>query len=572
MKSKSIVLFLIVALALFLPAQFEGSTRQPVHASHGMVSSTRQVASQIGVDILKKGGNAVDAAIAVAFALAVTWPKAGNLGGGGFMLIRKADGMCEAIDYRETAPLAASRDMYLDAKGELIPDASVLGYRAGAVPGTVAGMWLAWQRYGKLPWKDLLEPARKLAAEGFAADALFTYYFDFHRAKLALFPDSKRIFLRNGDLYKEGDVFRQPDLAATIARIQTGGAREFYEGETARLIVQDMKNNGGLITAEDLKTYKPAIRKPVQGTYRGFTIITMPPPSSGGLILLEMLNMLELHDIAGLGFHSADQIHLTVEVMRRAFADRATLLGDTDFVNVPAEKLTSKEYARRLDQTIDLKKATPSSSLLSHAQQGPESNDTTHFSVIDSDGNIVSNTYTLNGTFGSAATLAGTGVLLNDEMDDFTSKPGAPNMYGLLQGELNAIAPRKRPLSAMTPTIILKSGLPYAVLGSPGGPTIINSVLQVTQNLIDFGMSLQQAVDAPRFHHQWMPDHIYLEPFGISPDTRKILEERGHKFSRDAFFDDTLYIGDIEAIFVDPQSGIRYGASDTRLGGYPAGY
>lgn len=365
MKSRSIVLLLIVALGFFLPAQFEGSTRQPIHASHGMVASTRQAASQIGVDILKKGGNAVDAAIAVAFALAVTWPKAGNLGGGGFMLIHKADGTSEAIDYRETAPLAASRDMFLDAKGEVIPDAPVLGYRAGAVPGTVAGLWLAWQRHGKLPWKDLLEPARRLAADGFVADASFIYYLDFHRRKLALFPESKRIFLRDGNLYKESEVFRQPDLAATIARIQSDGARGFYEGETARLIVQDMKKNGGLITAEDLKTYKPAIRKPAEGTYRGYTVITMPPPSSGGLILLEMLNMLELHDIAALGFHSADQIHLTVEVMRRAFADRATLLGDTDFVKVPVERLLSKEYARQLDQTIDLKKATPSSSLLS---------------------------------------------------------------------------------------------------------------------------------------------------------------------------------------------------------------
>ena len=333
-----------------------------------------------------------------------------------------------------------------------------------------------------------------------------------------------------------------------------------------------MESMGGLITAEDLKRYKPVIREPLRGSYRGHEIITMPPPSSGGVVLLEMLNILEQFDVKSLGFHSADQIHLTVESMRRAFADRAVLLGDPDFVSVPVKKLVSREYARILAQTIDMKKATRSADIRIAPVPQTESKDTTHFTIVDGEGCIVSNTTTLNGSFGSGVTSAGTGVLLNNEMDDFTSKPGVPNMYGLLQGESNAIAPGKRPLSAMTPSIVLKNGRPFFALGSPGGPTIISTVLQVTLNLIDFGMGVQQAIDAPRFHHQWMPDWIYLEPFGISPDTRRILEERGHKFSETYFFTETDYMGDAQIILIDPGTGTLYGASDTRLGGLPSGY
>lgn len=569
---KQIFTAVFILFFILLPFKPEASSRQPEHAKHGMVASTREVASKIGIQILKKGGNAVDAAVAVAFALAVAWPSAGNLGGGGFMLIREANGSIEALDYREVAPGAASRDMYLDEKGDVIPELSLYGYRAPGVPGTVAGLRFAWERHGKLPWKLLLEPARKLAAEGIVVDALLAEKLAFYADFLARFPETKRIFLRNGSLYHEGEILRQPELAATIQRLQMVGASDFYEGETARMIVQDVKAHGGLITAEDLKGYKPVIRQPLHGTYRGYEFVTMPPPSSGGIVLLEMLNILELQDMSALGFHSADHIHLAVEAMKRAFADRAGLLGDPDFVDVPLDRLVSKQYAKELREGIDMRKATPSSELTRKIEQGTESNDTTHFSIVDGEGNVVSNTFTLNGAFGSCVTISGAGFLLNNEMDDFTSKPGVPNYYGLLQSEKNAIQPKKRPLSAMTPTIVLKDGKPYLVVGTPGGPTIINTVLQVTMNVIDFGMNLQDAVDQPRFHHQWMPDHIYVDPFGISPDTRAILEQRGHKFSPKPFYDDTLYFGDVEAILIDPQTGIYYGSSDTRLAGYPAGY
>ncbi|HSP06456.1 MAG TPA: gamma-glutamyltransferase, partial [Acidobacteriota bacterium] len=410
------------------------------------------------------------------------------------------------------------------------------------------------------------------AAEGCVVDDAMAYSFESSKDTLAQFPETNRIFLRNGNLYREGEILRQPDLAAVIQRLQSGGASEFYEGRTARLIVEDMKAHGGLLTAEDLKTYKAVIRKPLQGSYRGYDILTTPPPSSGGVALLEMLNVLEQQDIKSLGFHSADHVHLAVEAMRRAYADRAGLLGDPDFASMPLDHLVSKEYARELFAGIDRNRATPSSSVDRGSAHEPESHDTTHFSIADHEGNLVSNTYTLNASFGSRVTVPGTGILMNDEMDDFTSKPGVPNLYGLLQSEANAILPRKRPLSAMTPTFVLKEGRPYLVLGTSGGSTIINTVLQVIMNLVDFGMNLQEAVDAPRFHHQWMPDVIFSDPIGISPDTRRLLEERGHKFSKEYFYDDTNYFGDVQAILIDPKAGGYYGASDTRLGGAPAGY
>jgi gamma-glutamyltranspeptidase / glutathione hydrolase len=569
---KQITAALLIILFMLLPCMEEASTRQPLHAKNGMVACTREAASRIGVDILKKGGNAVDAAVAVALALAVAWPRAGNIGGGGFMIVRSADGSSEVIDYRETAPAAASHDMYLDSRGDVVPDLSIYGYLASGVPGTVAGLELAWQRHGKLPWKELVEPARKLAADGVVIDSVSQETLKYNSGHLSKYPETNRIFLRNGNLYAEGEMMRQPDLAATLQRIQVRGAREFYEGETARLIAKDMQANGGLITAEDLKNYKPVIREPLRGTYRGYELITAPPPSSAGIALLEMFNILELQDVKALGYHSADHIHLVIESMKRAFADRAGLLGDPDFVKVPLDRLVSKEYARELRNGIDMRKATPSSDLTRKADPDKESNDTTHFSIVDREGNIVSNTFTLNGSFGSCVTIPGTGILMNNEMDDFTSKPGVPNLYGLLQSEKNAIQPKKRPLSAMAPTIVLKDGKPYLLVGTPGGPTIISTVLQVSMNVIDFGMNLQQAVDEPRFHHQWMPDVIFVDPFGISPDTRSILEQRGHKFSKKYFYDDTDYFGDAEAILIDPETGVYYGASDTRLAGYPAGY
>lgn len=570
---KQSIAFLLVT-ALILPS-VEAASREPVRARNGMVVSVSEHASRIGADIMKKGGNAVDAAVAVALALAVTWPAAGNIGGGGFMVLRKADGTAEVIDYREQAPLAATRDMYLDKNGNVIPDLSTDTYKAVAVPGTIAGLALAHERHGKLPWSDLVEPARKLAEEGFPVSLHFMRFGNSSTSvdRLSRFPESRRIFLRSGDLYKEGEIFRQPELAATLKRIRDEGPREFYTGETARLLVADMKANGGLITAEDLRTYEPKIREPLRGTYRGREILTMPPPSSGGAVLIQMLNILEGHDVAKLGHNSAAAVHLLIETMRRAFADRAAYMADTDFVAVPIAGLISKDYAAARAKTIDAGKATPSAKVREGIPPGYESPDTTHFTVIDREGNVVSNTTTLNESFGSAVTVRGAGFLLNNEMDDFTSKPGVPNAYGLIQSDANAIQPRKRPLSAMTPTIVLENGKVLMTAGSPGGPAIINSVLQVIINVIDHGMGAQEAVDAPRVHHQWFPDTIAWELRGLNADTRTVLENRGHVFKDvPGYSFGEQYIGDVQVIMVDPASGMRLGAADPRRGGAAAGY
>ena len=567
MKKKACAVLLIALFASSLSIAPRAASREPARARHGMVASTSEIASRVGVEIMQRGGNAVDAAVAVGLALAVTWPSAGNLGGGGFMMIRRANGDTEIIDYRERAPLAASRDMYLDKKGEVIKDASTVGYRAVGVPGTVAGLSLALQRHGKLKWADVVEPSRKLAAEGFTISYHLARGLRGSEKLLKQFPDSNRIFLRDGKFYEEGDKLVQPELGETFARLKQNGPREFYEGRTAQLIAEDMKANGGLITEKDLKEYEPTIRKPLIGNYRGCEIVTMPPPSSGGTALLEMLNILEHYNLAYSGPGSSDTIHLLVESQRRAFADRAEFMGDADFVKVPVEGLISRKYADELARTIDPDHATPSAKVRAGKPIGAESTETTHFTVIDEEGNVVTNTYTLNGGYGSGATARGTGVLLNNEMDDFTSKPGVPNAYGLLQSENNAIAPRKRPLSAMTPTIVLKDGKVWFAIGSPGGPTIINTVLQVIVNVIDFGMNIQQAIDAPRFHHQWMPDRIQFEPMGINRDTRAALERKGHVFA-----EKPGNMGDAEGIMIDAKSGMRLGASDPRSGGVPVGY
>jgi gamma-glutamyltranspeptidase/glutathione hydrolase len=564
----------LLALVCLVTTPLLAASKEPVRARRGMVASTSEIASRVGTDVMRQGGNAVDAAVAVSLALAVTWPSAGNLGGGGFMLVRKADGTAEALDYRERAPLAASRDMYLDAQGNVVKGMSTEGYRAVAVPGTVAGLILAHKRHGKLPWADLVEPARKLAADGFEVP--------FHLArslrsnstqeKMKNFAESVRIFQRNGKYYEMGERFVQPELAAVLARIKTN-PRDFYEGETARLIVEDMKASGGIITAEDLRTYEPTLRIPLRGTYRGHEILTMPPPSSGGIALIEMLNMLEAYDLKAMGWGSAQYTHTMVEVMRRAFADRAEFLGDTDFVKVPVSALTNAKYAAERRATIDPAHASKSLEAKAGNPIPYESPETTHFTVIDGDGNVVSSTYTLNDSYGSGVTAKGTGVLLNNEMDDFTSKVGVPNDYGLIQGSANAIQPKKRPLSSMTPTIVLKDGKPFFAIGSPGGPTIINTVLHVIVNVIDHGMDLQEAIDAPRFHHQWLPDVIFWERLGVNPDTRALLEKMGHAFreipgmSRNAPSD----IGDAHGVMIDA-SGMRLGASDPRLGGVAVGY
>ena len=564
---KVIVLLLVVTLNV--PANI---AREPVRAQHGMVASTNEVASRVGVDIMKRGGNAVDAAIAVAFALQVTHPAAGNLAGGGFMMIRLKDGRTTAIDYREMAPDAAHRDVYLDKNGNLIEGegGSLVGYRAAGVPGTVRGMELALKKYGsgKLTWAQLVEPARRLAGAGFTVTYELARSLYNNREYLSKYSETKRIYLKGGQFYKEGELFRQPELAATFARLQRFGPNEFYQGETARLIVADMKRNNGLMTMEDLSGYVAKERTPVRGNYRGHEIISMPPPSSGGAVLIEMLNILEGFDLQKMEANSSDRYHLMAESMRRAFADRAEYMGDSDFVKVPVQGLIDKSYATTLRASINTDRASTSAEVRAGRPAGYESDETTHFTVVDAQGNAVSNTYTLNNSYGSAAVAKGTGLLLNDEMDDFAAKPGTPNMYGLIQGERNAVAPKKRPLSAMTPTIVLrKDGSLWFTMGSPGGPTIINTVFCIITNVIDYEMNIQQAIDFPRIHHQWLPDELVGEPFGLSGDTQRALTSRGHKLAK------LRYLGDAEGIMIEEKTGMRLGATDPRRSdGQAVGY
>jgi gamma-glutamyltranspeptidase/glutathione hydrolase len=567
MRIKLLVVLLIVTLNV--PVSL---AREPVRARHGIVASTNEVASQVGVDIMKRGGNAVDAAIAVAFALAVTHPAAGNLGGGGFMMIRLKDGRTTAIDYREMAPAAAHRDVYLDKNGNLIEGegGSLVGYRAAGVPGTVRGMELALKKYGsgKLTWAQLIEPARRLAGAGFTVTYELARSLHHEGEYLSKYAETKRIYLKGGQFYKEGELFRQPELAATFARLQRFGPNEFYEGETARLIVADMKRNNGLMTMEDLRGYVAKERAPVRGNYRGHEIISMPPPSSGGAVLIEMLNILEGFELQKMEATSSDRYHLMAEAMRRAFADRAEYMGDSDFVKVPVQGLIDKAYAATLRAGINTDRASTSAEVRAGRPAGYESDETTHFTVVDAQGNAVSNTYTLNNSYGSAAVAKGTGMILNDEMDDFAAKPGTANMYGLIQGERNAVAPKKRPLSAMTPTIVLrKDGSLWFTVGSPGGPTIINTVLCIITNVIDYDMNIQQAIDFPRIHHQWLPDELVGEPFGLSGDTQRALTSRGHKLAK------LRYLGDAEGIMIEEKTGMRLGATDPRRSdGQAVGY
>ncbi|MCO6509484.1 MAG: gamma-glutamyltransferase [Aridibacter famidurans] len=565
---------IVLALALsFVLVAVGTPTRasEPVAARNAVATSQHPLASVIGDGIMKKGGNAVDAAIAVGFALAVVYPEAGNIGGGGFMVIRLADGRTAAIDYREMAPKAASRDIFLDKDGNPIrgEGGSVIGYRSAGVPGTVAGFELAFKKYGsgKVKWSELVEPARKLAEEGFVLSRRLAVMFYVHRESLGKYEDSERIFLNGGDYLEAGDRLVQKDLAETLARIRDEGARGFYEGTTARLIADDMKRNNGLMTLEDLKNYKAVERKPVEGTYRGHNIVSMPTPSSGGIVLLQVLNILERYDLKALGFNSAAKNHLLVEAMKRAFADRAELMGDPDFADVPAGRLLEKSYAAQRAESIRKDKATPSSEIKPGIEPAAESMDTTHYSVVDKDGNAVANTYTINNIYGSAVTARGTGILLNDEMDDFASQPGKANMFGLVQGEANSIEPGKRPLSSMTPAIVLRpDGSFWFAVGARGGPRIITAVIQTVINAIDHGMNLEQAIDAPRIHHQWLPDQIFYEPYGISEDTRLVLERYGHKFASGPG-----YIASATAVAID-DDGFRIGVIDGRSDGEAVGY
>ena len=553
------------------PDAVRAASREPVRARHGMVASTNEVASRVGVDIMKRGGNAIDAAIAVAFALAVTHPAAGNLGGGGFMMIRLKNGEATAIDYREMAPAAATHDVYLDKDGKLIQGegGSLVGYRAAGVPGTVRGMELALKKYGsgKLSWAQLVEPARRLA-NGFPITNVLARSLRGNNDYLSQYPETKRIYLNGGKFYNEGDLFRQPDLAATFARLQSAGPNEFYEGQTAKMIVDDVKRHNGLITLADMRGYVAKERQPVRGNYRGHEVISMPPPSSGGAVLIEMLNILEGYDLSKFDAASSERYHLMTEAMRRAFADRAEFMGDSDFVKVPVAGLIEKSYAAKLRAGINTERASTSVEISAGQPVGHESEETTHFTVVDAEGNAVANTYTLNNSYGSAAVAKGTGIILNDEMDDFAAKPGTPNMYGLIQGERNAVAPHKRPLSAMTPTFVLrKDGSLWFTVGSPGGPTIINTALCVIINVVDYGMDIQQALDFPRIHHQWLPDELIFEPYGLSGDTQKALTALGHKLSR------PRYLGDAEGIMIEEKTGMRLGATDPRRSdGLAVGY
>ena len=554
--------------------------RIAVEATHGMVTSAHELASQAGLEMLKKGGNAVDAGVATGLALAVVYPFAGNLGGGGFMMIHLTVGRDLAVDYRETAPRISSRNMYLGPDGNLLkgPDSSIFGWRASGVPGSVAGFALALEKYGsgKISWAEACEPARRLAAEGHVVSQATAAGLKSSASRLGAFPDSKRIYLHDGAFWKTGEVWQQPELGATFARMQKDGPREFYEGETARRIAAAMAANGGTIAAADLKDYRVAIRPPLRGSYRGHDIVTMPPPSSGGIALLQMLAMLEPFDVRALGSNSAAKYHLFHEVMRRAFRDRAEYLGDPDFVPVPTAGLLDRGYIAGLMKNYDPKKATASAGLAPGQPTGwekiaalekkpspAESRETTHFSAVDAAGNAISNTYTLNGGFGSGVTIPGTGILMNNEMDDFAAKPGTPNMFGLVQGEANAIAPGRRPLSSMVPTFVSKDGKLLLVTGSPGGPAIINTVLEIITNVIDHDMTVMQAVEAPRFHHQWMPDTMTYERNGLSVDTLTLLESMGHTINRHDNFKGA-YQGDGESILIDPKTGLRHGAADPR--------
>ena len=568
-------LLIVCWLLALLTGSLAAAPLRPVHAQHAMVASVHELASRAGVEMMQAGGNAVDAAVATGFTLAVVHPQAGNLGGGGFLLLRKATGEMRFIDFREKAPAAATQDMYLDAQGNVIENASLIGYKAIGVPGSVAGLVYAEKKYGKLSLDKVVAPAIRLARAGFPLaweDAQ-----DLRDEDLAKFPASKRIFQRDGKYYLPGEILKQPELARTLERIAKN-PDDFYHGAMARELAAAVAKGGGLITADDLAQYEVKEREPIRGTYRGYDIISAPPPSSGGIALVEILNILEGFDLAKLGNRSAQSIHLTVEAFRRALYDRAEFLGDPDFAKIPVPQLIDKRYAEAWRESInpnhasaskDLKRPSVFNELERVAGSRPatirEPKNTTHYSVVDPEGNAVAVTTTLNDSFGSSVTAEGLGFLLNNEMDDFAVKQGVPNAYGLIQGPANSIGPGKRPLSAMTPTIVLKDGKLFLVLGSPGGPTIITTVANILMGVVDFGLDIQEAVNAPRFHHQWLPDVIDVED-RLSPDTMNLLRSKGHTLKPAHFW------GDGECIMVDPKTGERLGASDARNNGKAVGY
>jgi len=529
----------------------------PVLGTKGMVSSQRMLASQIGADILAKGGNAIDAAVATGIALAATLPRAGNLGGGGFMLVYLAkENKTIAIDYREMAPKNAHRDMFLDEEGNVDNKKAQFSHLSSGVPGTVAGLSHALKQYGTMSWQDVIQPTIELAEQGILVSYdLSENLKSRHNWLTKNTATAKAFYKPNGISYEPGETLVQSDLAWSLKQLATFGPSAFYQGAIAKKIVADMKKHGGLITLEDLANYRVSEREAITTTYRGYQIASMPPTSSGGVHIAQMLNILENFPLSDMGAHSAEVTHLLSEVMKLAYADRSEYLGDPDHFDVPIKGLTSKAYAKKLANEISLTKAKPSSEIKPGNPAPYESPDTTHFSVMDSQGNAVANTYTLNFSYGSGIVIPGTGILMNNEMDDFSSKPGVPNAFGLIGGEANSIAPHKRPLSSMTPTMIFKDDKPYVITGSPGGSRIITTVLQVLVNVMDHKMNIAAAVNAPRVHHQWLPDQLELEP-GFSPDTIELLKSKGQQIKMGRT------MGSVQSIMYD--KGVFYGVSDPR--------
>ncbi|WP_286830567.1 MULTISPECIES: gamma-glutamyltransferase [Kordiimonas] len=545
----------------------------PTIARNGMVVSQETYASKAGREILEQGGNAVDAAVATGFALAVTHPQAGNLGGGGFMMIYlKEEDRAIALDYREMAPAAAHRDMFLDENGDVDKKRVRFTLKASGVPGTVMGLTEALAKYGTLPLDVVMAPAIRLADEGFPMTWALYESLGRYAGRLQADPESaKNYYKADGSLYEAGELFRQPDLAATLKAIAANGAAGFYEGPVADKLIAAMQAQGGIMTHEDLRKYHAVEREPLVGTYRGFKVVTMPPPSSGGVHVVQMLNVLEGWDLKALGHNSAAYIHRLTETMKYAYADRSKYLGDPDYFDVPVGALTDKAYAASIRGKIKLDQATPSTAIAPAQSLPEESNDTTHFSVMDKAGNMVANTYTLNFTYGNGRSVPGAGFLLNNEMDDFSAKPGVPNAFGLLGGEANSIEPGKRPLSSMTPTFLFKDGEPLMATGSPGGSTIITVVLQAILNVMEFDMNVQTAISVPRIHHQWYPDRLYLEP-GHSIDTRRILGQMGHQVKTEATEAWDSVLGSAQSL-MRTTSGMILGAADPRRpGSYAAGF
>ncbi len=539
---------------------------EATYAQHGLVTSRSAPASAVGVEIMRQGGNAVDAAVATAFALAVTYPSAGNIGGGGFAVVRRPDGKVVTLDHREKAPASATKDMYLDESGEPIPGLSTESLKAAGVPGSVDGLLVLLERYGTMSRKQVIGPAIKLAKEGFPLDLDLARQFERRLATMSKYPASMKVFSKKGEPYQVGDIWKQPDLAATLQRIVDKGRDGFYKGKTAELIVAEMQRGGGEITLQDLEDYHSVWREPIKGNYRGYEIYGMPPPSSGGVLVQQILNMLEPYDLRSLGWGNSETIHLMVEAERRAYADRAEYLGDPDFYDVPVAQLTDKNYAKKRFASFNPDKATLSKDV-GAGTFGLESMETTHFSVYK-DGMMVAFTTTLNSSYGNKIVVPGAGFLLNNEMDDFSIKENTPNQFDVIGRAANAIEPGKRMLSSMSPTVVTKNGEPFLITGSPGGSTIITTTLQVIINTIDHDMPVDDAVALPRFHHQWLPNRIYYDNYAFSPDTLEALKAKGHKSLVKSRFG--RGIGDANSILI--KDGVISGMSDTRGAGAAVGY